>query len=95
MAMALAHVQTKPIPPSQRTELEVPLSLENLILACLEKEPARRPESARRLIDLLAGCHGAGKWTQEEAERWWSTNMPEKSVPNRVAFATSGGDETI
>lgn len=80
MAIVVAHVQTPPVPPSQRTEMEVPGSLERVILQCLEKNPAGRPETARKLLDLLAACEGAGTWTQKEAEPWWSTHMPGKGA---------------
>jgi serine/threonine-protein kinase len=89
MAIVIAHVQTPPVPPSQRTEMEVPGSLERVILQCLEKDPARRPETARRLLDLLAECEGAGAWTQKEAEPWWGTHLPRKGVYS----AAAAGDE--
>jgi tRNA A-37 threonylcarbamoyl transferase component Bud32 len=72
MAMVLAHVQTPPPPPSQRTEVEVPASLERVILKCLEKDPARRPQTAWELIALLDGCRDVEPWTQERAETWWA-----------------------
>jgi serine/threonine-protein kinase len=40
MAMLLEHATTKPVPPSNVTEMEIPEDLENLIMACLEKNPA-------------------------------------------------------
>ena len=46
VAMVIAHLQTPPVPPSQRTELEVPDSL-ILILQLLEKDLAKRPQTAR------------------------------------------------
>jgi serine/threonine-protein kinase len=76
VAMSMAHVQEKPAPPSERTELAVPKELDRVILQCLEKDPAARPESARRLIEMLAEIEGVEPWTQREAENWWSTNLP-------------------
>ena len=90
MGIVVAHVQTPPVPPSRRTEMEVPGSLERIILQCLEKDPAKRPETARKLLDLLAECEDAGAWTQKEAEPWWSTHMPRKGA-YRAAVA---GDES-
>ena len=40
MAMAVAHSQTAPEPPSHRTELPIPASFDALILECLAKSPA-------------------------------------------------------
>jgi len=48
-AVLLAHVQNPPIPPSQRSELEIPEDLERVILTCLEKDPTRRPQGAQEL----------------------------------------------
>src|SRR5688572_9990984 len=46
MKMLLQHVNAKPVPPSQRSELPIPKELDDLILACLEKDPNLRPQSA-------------------------------------------------
>ena len=50
MKMFLQHVQTTPIPPSQRTELRIPRELDDLVMACLEKDPNKRPQDAERLL---------------------------------------------
>ena len=46
MKMLLQHVQAEPIPPSQRTELPIPREIDELVLACLQKDPNKRPQSA-------------------------------------------------
>lgn len=76
VSVALAHVQKEPIPPSQRTEIGVPKSLEQVILSCLAKKPADRPQTAVELARLLAGCEGIGTWTEEDAAAWWYINLP-------------------
>jgi serine/threonine-protein kinase len=50
----------------------VPAGLERLILACLEKDPARRPASAAHLRDALAELDDVGRWSDREAREWWS-----------------------
>ena len=51
------HIQQPPIPPSQRTENPIPPALEAIVLACLAKDPAYRPQSAAALAaDLAAGA---------------------------------------
>jgi serine/threonine-protein kinase len=94
MAMVMAHVQKQPVPPSRRTEIEVPGSLEGVILRCLEKDPARRPATARQLLDLLAECEEVEPWTQKEAERWWRAYAPQDGV-YRAASRQGAGDETV
>ena len=94
MAMVMAHVQKQPVPPSRRTEIEVPGSLEGVILRCLEKDPARRPATARQLLDLLAECEEVEPWTHKEAERWWRAHAPQDGV-YRAASREGAGDETV
>ncbi len=56
MKMFMQHVQTRPVPPSQRTELPIPRELDELVLACLEKDPAKRPQNAEELLRMAWGC---------------------------------------
>jgi eukaryotic-like serine/threonine-protein kinase len=49
----LLHVQQEPVPPSQRTDNPVPPALERLVLACLEKRPEARPQTAGALMATL------------------------------------------
>jgi len=78
MAEAFQHLQSKPIPPSERTQIAIPGPFEKVILACLEKDPANRPQSARELGALLAQSVPDGGWTQGMAEAWWRLHVPEK-----------------
>lgn len=76
MAEAIHHIQTQPVPPSERTEITVPASLERVILTCLEKDPDDRPQTARELGRLLAESIKDDVWAQEEAKEWWTQHMP-------------------
>jgi hypothetical protein len=76
MQLALHHVQTTPVPPSRRGAVEVPRALEDLVLACLEKDPARRPSSAQELAQRLEATGLASEWTAERAREWWETHLP-------------------
>ncbi len=93
-SIALAHVQQQPVPPSQRTELPVPASFEQIILRCLEKDPARRPRSAQELSRLLAAATDIPSWTNENAHQWWQTNLPDGS-PRPSSDASEEALETI
>jgi serine/threonine-protein kinase len=78
VAVALQHMKTAPVPPSQRTTRAVPADLERVILMCLEKDPNARPRSARDLGRLLAACNVAA-WSEEDAARWWEKHLPPAS----------------
>ncbi len=76
MQIVLDHIRTAPISPSQRTELEIPSALEQIILSCLEKKPEKRPQTALELAERLAACEIREPWTKEDAQRWWALNKP-------------------
>jgi eukaryotic-like serine/threonine-protein kinase len=65
------HLRAEPPPPSRRVDRPVPHDLEALILRCLRKRPADRPESARALRDALRRCSAVSRWTAEDAGAWW------------------------
>ena len=60
------HLQAVPVPPSERTELPIPATLEHLVLACLAKKPEDRPQNARQLAQSLDAIEGLS-WGEEEA----------------------------
>jgi serine/threonine-protein kinase len=78
MATVMHHIQTPPVPPSARTELPVPASLEKVVMSCLEKPPGSRPVSAGKLEKLLADCD-SGEWNGEKAREWWEMHMPRRT----------------
>jgi serine/threonine protein kinase len=87
LATALAHVQEDPVPPSERSEHEIPPALEALTLQCLAKEPAARPVSASELGDRLAATVAPAAWTNQMAHRWWELHNPHPQP-----FAVHDGD---
>ncbi len=76
-ATVLDHVRKAPVPPSRRTEIEIPESLERIIMMCLEKDPAKRPASARELARILREVKFESNWDHARAERWWQVHRPE------------------
>jgi len=76
LEMIVHHIRTPPTPPSQRTELDVPKALDEVILACLEKHPDRRPQTADELAERLAACETATPWTPQRAQEWWDAHRP-------------------
>ena len=79
MEVMVQHTQAKPIPPSQRTELQLPNGFDELIMECLEKNPENRPPTADVLAARLAAIETVNAWTPEDARRWWNTHRPGKS----------------
>jgi eukaryotic-like serine/threonine-protein kinase len=71
VSLALKHMKTPPIPPSQRTKEFVPPDLERVVMMCLEKDPKARPASARDLEKMLAACN-VPPWTEDDAAAWWT-----------------------
>jgi serine/threonine-protein kinase len=66
------HLHTLPEAPSKRLGRPVPEDLEALLLACLEKDPTRRPATAGDLRGALRACQTFGGWDEEAARAWWS-----------------------
>jgi serine/threonine-protein kinase len=77
MKTLVRHVHDAPMPPSQRTELPVPSALDALILRCLEKDPARRPQTAQELAQLVRECRSRHPWDAEQARAWWKEHLPD------------------
>jgi tRNA A-37 threonylcarbamoyl transferase component Bud32 len=67
------HLQTPPEPPSQRLGRPVEKTLEAWVLACLEKDPSRRPRSAAAAAEALDRAAAVGAWNAEAAREWWRT----------------------
>jgi eukaryotic-like serine/threonine-protein kinase len=66
------HLHVAPAPPSRHAPQPLPPELDALVLACLEKEPERRPGSAREVADRLRAIPLADRWGDEEARAWWA-----------------------
>jgi eukaryotic-like serine/threonine-protein kinase len=74
--MMFHHVHTPAARPSTRSELPIPVQLEDLIMECLEKDPAQRPASVNAISIRLRGLSLENPWTLERAERWWAAHRP-------------------
>jgi len=74
MKMLKDHVQTQPVPPSQRLGTPLPPGLESAVLACLEKHPDHRPGSAGELAERLRAIDFEQPWTAQRATAWWASH---------------------
>jgi len=81
MGIILQHARTAPTPPSARTDRPIPPALEHLVMACLAKQPADRPQTARELSRRLAEVECASAWTEDRAREWWTERQPVKGLP--------------
>jgi serine/threonine-protein kinase len=70
-AAILRKQRDEPAPPLTDVMPSVALDLASVVHWCLEKDPARRPASARELREALARCADAEHWDEEEARAWW------------------------
>jgi serine/threonine protein kinase len=87
----LAHANNTPIPPSQITELPVPPEFERLVLACLEKDPARRPPSADALAEGLRLAATGHPWTARQSQEWWDLHRPRGETGDADSATPSAG----
>jgi serine/threonine-protein kinase len=77
MSILVQHVKEEPPSLQSRTEIEVPARLEEILRACLAKDPDDRPRSAQELGDMLDDlATSLPAWTRDRAEKWWRTNLP-------------------
>jgi eukaryotic-like serine/threonine-protein kinase len=79
--MLVMHAHQRPVPPSKRANVTIAPELEQLILQCLEKNPNRRPQTARELGDRIRALGLAQQWTRERREAWWREHAPKPSAP--------------
>jgi eukaryotic-like serine/threonine-protein kinase len=75
MGLVLHHAHTPASPPSSRVDAPISPALDHLVLSCLAKDPAKRPQSAKELARRLAEV-GAGEWSARQATAWWTSHHP-------------------
>ncbi|MFO1094702.1 MAG: serine/threonine-protein kinase [Planctomycetaceae bacterium] len=83
--IVFAHAKEKPVPPSKH--VAVPPDLEQVVLRCLEKDPADRYGDVRELERALAGCRDTQRWSSQAAADWWRQDGQEA-----LADTASGSD---
>ena len=89
------HLHQAPEPLSARG-VNIPAELEALVLACLEKKPERRPQSAAELRHRLEACV-VEPWDSESARAWWLEHQaqldgdPVQSTGEGRTIAIDGG----
>ena len=106
MRLMVKHVEEKPAPPSQRTALPIPPSLDDAVLGCLAKDPATRTPSAAAFAAALAGAEpDVEPWDEERAAAWWREHAgmvtaeapvltPAAVIPSGTARSARGVEES-
>jgi serine/threonine protein kinase len=80
--LCIQHLHQPP-PPFAERGVEVPVELEAIVLACLDKRPERRPQSAAELRRRLETC-SVSPWGDEHARAWWQkyqTKLAQDEIP--------------
>jgi serine/threonine-protein kinase len=79
--MLVMHAHQRPLLPSVRVGHKLHAGLEAVIMGCLEKNPDKRPQTARELRERLDALVFEHPWTEERAELWWKRNKPREAKP--------------
>jgi len=89
MAVMIHHARTAPQAPSTVGGPLIPERLEEIVMACLEKAPDKRPSSAVELWRQLGEVSLSTPWAPERAERWWREHLAELAGPPASGDSTS------
>jgi serine/threonine-protein kinase len=77
MQVLMKHVNDEPEPPS-RYAPNTPPEVDELVLDCLQKEPAKRVATADELDQRLATIERSYPWSMEQAREWWESQAPKR-----------------
>jgi len=82
------HLHT-PARSPRELEPTVPAELANVVVACLAKEPADRPSSARSLLERLRAVTLDDTWSDRDAATWWSEHRDALAETSVEAVGTA------
>jgi serine/threonine-protein kinase len=68
------HLHSEPPPIAKRAPGSLPEELGKIVMDCLQKDPALRPQSAADLLERLRACGAANNWTPQASRAWWDAN---------------------
>jgi serine/threonine protein kinase len=72
--------------------MPIPRELDEIVLACLEKDPSRRPQNADELLRMLRRCRSAETWDNDAARVWWEKHLLDLTGPLTM---DAGSPETV
>jgi len=82
--MIARHLQSAPEPPSRYGGVPIPVALGDLVIACLAKRPADRPQTVWELADLLERCQIESPWNRADSSSWWQTRVEPEALVSLV-----------
>jgi eukaryotic-like serine/threonine-protein kinase len=85
MKVLMQHLQDEPIPPSRRAKHPIPSEIDDLVLACLRKNPNDRPAGVEAILDMARDCRTGESWDERTAKTWWQANLPELARQAAIA----------
>lgn len=80
-----SHLRDAPQRPSRRLGATVDPDLELLVLQCLAKDQAHRPQSIEEFEQLLNNCESVNSWHRSDAANWWSRRIGIESNSSRIS----------
>ncbi len=89
--MLVMHAHQRPVLPSVRIGKPIHAGLEAVIMACLEKNPDKRPQTARELRERLDALAFEHPWTEERAALWWKRYRPMSALERTQQSPTEAG----
>ncbi|QDU80579.1 Serine/threonine-protein kinase PknB [Polystyrenella longa] len=69
------QLHTLPDPPSEVSLNKISKEMDDVVLACLDKNPEKRPETVKELVQVLRRSPAVDAWGYNQAEKWWSENV--------------------
>ncbi|MDB5213034.1 MAG: Serine/threonine protein kinase [Myxococcaceae bacterium] len=84
------QIHAVPQRPSSRLGAELPADVERIVMRCLAKDPAMRPQSALALAAELRSTASAHDWTGVDGLDWWRRNGANFARALRASTPRSG-----
>ncbi len=82
------QVRKPPVPPSEVTEIEIPVELESIVLKCLEKWPEERYQKVEEIDAALRSVPLEETWNLDQAREWWTLHS---EVARPVLYESAPG----